>query len=108
MTWMISIGRYTCMDVLRQRRYPRDLDGADEPLVSEGPGPQQAALALADKQQLDRCLSELDDAHRATIQLAYFHGLSHHQLTVALRAPLGTVKSWIRRGVEYLKRCLER
>ena len=107
-TWMISIGRYACMDVLRRRRGHQDVNDRKESLCSDGVEPQQAALASADKESLDRCLRELSDTHRASIQMAYFHGLTHGQMAQTLGKPLGTVKSWVRRGLDFLRRCLER
>ena len=41
------------------------------------------------------------------IALAFFHGLSHGELAAQMREPLGTVKSWVRRGLEKLRRCLD-
>ena len=41
------------------------------------------------------------------IALAFFHGLSHGELAAHLREPLGTVKSWVRRGLAKLRRCLD-
>jgi RNA polymerase sigma-70 factor (ECF subfamily) len=39
--------------------------------------------------------------------IAFDHGLSHGELAAHLREPLGTVKSWVRRGLEKLRRCLD-
>lgn len=107
-TWMTSIARYACLDSLRARFRQRGLEQIDEDLVGDAPDPQQAALRIVDRRLLDQCLGELDDRHRASIQMAYFHGFSHHELASRLNAPLGTVKSWVRRGVAVLRRCLER
>ena len=53
------------------------------------------------------CLGELRPAERQAIVLAYHHGMSHGDLAEHLERPLGTVKAWIRRGLESLRRCLE-
>lgn len=108
LTWMMSIGRYACLDLLRGRRGHQDVDDLSDELSGNEPDPQQSALGLADRRQLDRCMGELSDQQRASIQMAYFHGFSHHELAANLEIPLGTVKSWLRRGMEFLRRCLER
>ena len=56
---------------------------------------------------LNRCLESLDGMQRQSITVAYFQGLSCSELAEHLAAPLGSVKSWIRRGMERLRRCLE-
>jgi RNA polymerase sigma-70 factor (ECF subfamily) len=38
--------------------------------------------------------------------MAFVHGLSHPEIAVKLDQPLGTVKSWIRRGLLSLRECL--
>ncbi len=53
------------------------------------------------------CLEQLTDVQRRSVQLAFFEGLTHIELTQRLQTPLGTVKSWIRRGLMGLQRCLE-
>ena len=57
-------------------------------------------------QQLAKCLNELQPSSRQSIQLAFLYGLSHQEVSRHLSEAMGTVKSWIRRGLESLKRCL--
>ena len=52
-------------------------------------------------------MESLDVAQRQSLALAYYHGLSHTEVAEQVQAALGTVKSWVRRGLERLKRCLE-
>jgi RNA polymerase sigma-70 factor (ECF subfamily) len=42
------------------------------------------------------------------IRTAFFDGLSYSDLAARAGVPLGTMKSWIRRGLQRLKDCLER
>ncbi|WP_394762735.1 RNA polymerase sigma factor [Phenylobacterium sp.] len=58
--------------------------------------------------RLKECLEELPQLHRNAVVLMYVYGLSHSELATALGAPLGTVKSWVRRGSAALKEKLER
>ena len=57
-------------------------------------------MALAD------CLGRLEVKQRQAIMLAFYDGLSHSELASHMRQPLGTVKTWVRRGLERLKACL--
>jgi RNA polymerase sigma-70 factor, ECF subfamily len=63
--------------------------------------------ALAQAGALRRCLKLLDDEQRRCILLAFVDGLSHSQIAERIKAPLGSVKSWIRRGLLSLRRCLQ-
>lgn len=108
MCWMHTIMRNEALDRLRARRPVSELDDETaETLVFEGADP----LAEADNdyvaQRIHRCLEDLPETQRRSISLAFFEGLSHSELTAALATPLGTVKSWIRRGLMGLQRCLE-
>ena len=55
---------------------------------------------------LTYCLESLGEEKRNAIVLAYQHGMSHQEIVQHVKTPLGTVKSWIRRGLQELKRCL--
>jgi RNA polymerase sigma-70 factor (ECF subfamily) len=76
-------------------------------MVADSVGPLDAALADADAKRLSKCMEHLDDKQRQSVVLAYFQGLSHSQLATQLSAPLGTVKAWVRRGLDKLKGCLQ-
>lgn len=103
-TWMISIVRYRSLDLLRK-------SGRETPLdeVPESALPTVEPDSAGDSEPgLDRCLNELADQQRSCISLAYVEGRSHQEISQKTGTPLGTVKSWIRRGLQQLKECLER
>ena len=56
---------------------------------------------------LNRCLQTIREEQKVVILNAYVYGWSHSELTARFDAPLGTLKSWIRRGLKELKACLE-
>lgn len=60
----------------------------------------------AEAEALEPCLEALDDPKRQCIVLAFVDGYTHEQIAQRLATPLGTVKSWIRRGLTSLKECL--
>ena len=109
MTWMTSIVRNRCLDWLRRPRPEvSDEDGAlVESAESENPGPLALLERAKDAQALARCLKGLEAKQRQAIALAFYDGLSHAELAGHLRQPLGTVKTWVRRGLLRLKDCLE-
>ncbi len=113
LTWLTSIVRNRCLDLLR-RRVPdtmtltRDDDEGEIELPATGPTPVELLLAGADAALVRGCVDALDGGQKQAIALAFFQGLSHGELSAQLREPLGTVKSWIRRGLERLKSCLDR
>ena len=113
MTWMTSIVRNRCLDWLRRPSLEVALAGADEdgedPLErvpSEDPGPLDELARSADARALGDCLRRLEPKQRQAIMLAFYEGLSHSELASHMREPLGTVKTWVRRGLERLKGCL--
>jgi RNA polymerase sigma-70 factor (ECF subfamily) len=65
-------------------------------------------LSGADAHAVRDCVEALEPGQKQAIALAFFQGLSHSELSQHLRQPLGTVKSWVRRGLERLRNCLDR
>jgi RNA polymerase sigma-70 factor (ECF subfamily) len=110
MTWMTAIVRNRALDWLRrpsQERGSADYDLLLEALPDDAPGPESLLEHARDARMLAECLQALSGSQRQCITLAYVHGLSHAELAAHLREPLGTVKTWIRRGLERLRNCLE-
>ena len=108
MTWMTSIVRNRCLDWLRRPRLEvADEDGSiTEGAESGSDGPLAELEKAKAAQALSRCLGALEAKQRQAIALAFYDGLSHGELASHLREPLGTVKTWIRRGLLRLKDCL--
>jgi RNA polymerase sigma-70 factor, ECF subfamily len=114
MTWLIAIVRNKALDYLRaaQRHAADSLDEVDEDgstieVADERPNPMQLLMQATEGLRIRGCMEKLDASHRQSLALAYYHGLSHSEVAEQMRAPLGSVKAWVRRGLERLKRCLE-
>ena len=108
MTWMTSIVRNRCLDWLRKPRIEvGDPDGdiADR-TASDLEGPLAALERSGEAMAIADCLKGLEPRQRQTIVLAFYEGLSHSEIAAHMREPLGTVKTWVRRGLARLKGCL--
>lgn len=109
MTWLHSIARYRAIDLIRKHRKESRDRGIDEALEQSNPAFSVLEnLERLDKEKLMDCLKELDQDHSDAIVSSYCEGYSHSELSEKLKKPVGTIKSWIRRGLQSLKVCLER
>lgn len=106
--WLVTVTRNRALRVAR-RRGAESAGRADElpQMPDTAADPLQVLERRADGAALARCLRALEADQRRAILLAYYRGLSQRQLAERLDRPLGTVKSWIRRGLAGLKRCLD-
>jgi len=110
LTWLTSIVRNRCLDQLRRREVDTVTIDDEEPgmtLADDRPSPMELLLSSADALAVRGCVEGLEAAQKQAIALAFYQGLSHSELARHLRQPLGTVKSWVRRGLERLKACLD-
>lgn len=114
MAWLCLIVRSRGLDFLRRRSSDRadaaqELDDVmAETLEGDSANPMDTALAGEQAWALHQCLSQLDNKQREVVSLAYLRDLSHGELAEQLKLPLGTVKTWIRRGLEKLRGCMAR
>lgn len=107
MAWLTSIARYRAIDLLRHERgAPTLLAELPESAATDEPQ-ADAALWLQGGGLLERCLALLTQEQRHCLELAFVGGNSHGDIAQLIGTPLGTVKSWIRRGLKTLKACLE-
>ncbi|MFY8282644.1 sigma-70 family RNA polymerase sigma factor [Pseudoalteromonas sp. SSMSWG5] len=103
MSWMISIVRYRSLDLIRHNKVRKEQSLTDEHDLGDGSSLQ---ISYEDDSKLVDCIEQLDPQQKQAIHLAYYKGLTHHELVDHIASPLGTVKSWIRRGLKQLQRCL--
>ena len=106
--WLYTVVRHAALKVVRD---PDRLQAMDTDALTSLSDAQQAAEQAADGRALDtdsleRCLQRLDEASRACVMHAFVDGYTHAQIAQRLNTPLGTVKSWIRRGLASLKECM--
>jgi RNA polymerase sigma-70 factor (ECF subfamily) len=104
--WLIAIVRNCTIDRLRRQKSRPEGHAAPETALELLAAPDNAEHA-AELRALRRCLDELDERPRRAVLLAYLYGLTRDELAAQLAVPVGTVKSWIRRSLDRLRRCLE-
>lgn len=110
MTWLINIARNQALDLVRRSEFraqkvehvPED----ESVLVSPTPDPSGEAETSAELARLRRCMEQLPEDHRHCIVLSYHEGLSPAEVAQQKRLALGTVKTWIRRGLVRIRECL--
>ncbi|MBK8971431.1 MAG: sigma-70 family RNA polymerase sigma factor [Hahellaceae bacterium] len=105
--WMAAITRYRSLSLIRQQRELQGEDAWFEGVADERPGPQGLVCQQSEDAQLQGCMEQLALPQQETLRLAYYQGFSHDELAQRLETPLGTIKSWVRRGLLSLKRCME-
>jgi RNA polymerase sigma factor (sigma-70 family) len=123
MAWMAATARYRAIDHLRSRGARPEVaisdlparagseDGDEDPthrVPDPAPGPAKTFEARSEAEAVQGCLGTLQGSQQQSISLAYYQGLSHGEIAAHLGAPLGSVKTWVRRGLIALKTCLER
>lgn len=112
--WMTALVRYRAIDMLRKNRSAEPLSeetlNTTTALLDNGRGDDLAmdsASATEDADYLNKCVARLSGSQRQSVALAFFHGLTHAELSQRLALPLGTIKSRLRRGLKRLKECLD-
>jgi RNA polymerase sigma-70 factor (ECF subfamily) len=114
LAWLGVVVRSRALDFLRRRASERadaalELDAAlAETIAGDAPTPMDTRQASETAWALHECLRKLEARQRQALSLAYLRDLSHSELSQQLRLPLGTVKTWIRRGLEQLRGCMSR
>jgi RNA polymerase sigma factor (sigma-70 family) len=105
-TWLAVLARNRSIDRLRRKRLPTgSLELAAD--VPDGSDTALEVIELAeDSARLSACLEELDEQQKGFIKSAFIEGATYSQLADRASVPLGTMKSWIRRGLQRLRGCL--
>ncbi len=108
-SWLSMMARNKSIDRLRTlpaRNSRTPIEMAQE-IEDPGASPAQQAETLTDRARLENCLGQLEPRRHSLIRAAFFDGATYEELAARIQAPLGSVKSWIRRGLMQLRSCLE-
>ena len=106
--WLLSIVHHRAVDVLRRKTTFRP---APLEIAEAQPGDEDTALSAeknVEHRTVREALEALPQAQRRTIELAYFGGYTHVELSELMGVPLGTVKGRMRIGLQKMRRALER
>ncbi|HMA46484.1 MAG TPA: sigma-70 family RNA polymerase sigma factor [Frankiaceae bacterium] len=108
-TWLLSIVHHRAIDAIRRRRPTTELPDAEMPPPAALTLPDVWAEVAAglDAALVRSALDALSDVQREALELAYFGGLTQHEIAERTGTPLGTVKSRMRLGLLAMRRSLE-
>jgi RNA polymerase sigma factor (sigma-70 family) len=109
-TWLVAIARNRAIDHVRSAAPARRSEPIEAAAEVADPGPT-AFESLASAQEharLKSCLDEIEQRQSLVIRAAFMGGFTYEELAERSGVPLGTMKSWIRRGLAKLRECLER
>ena len=106
-SWLATIARNRAIDWRRsaERRPTTALDHVPD-VADDTPSAEDRMVQSEAERTLHLCLDKLDEKQRAAIRAAFFGGLTYAELAERDAVPLGTMKSWVRRGLQRLKDCL--
>lgn len=104
--WLFTLARNRALDHLRmkaekQRRREDALD--DQPIAVSMPSPERHIDAKRRAERVRSLIGSLPEVQQRAIELAFFQGMTHSEISAAMNEPLGTVKSWIRNALLRLR-----
>lgn len=110
-TWAVTITRRTCIDRLRKRRHQEKtvpFPSESHPSLATAPAESAAEVASAREEsiRLQEALAGIPTGQRGALELALFSEMTHSEIAQRLQQPVGTIKSWIRRGLRGLRSTL--
>jgi RNA polymerase sigma-70 factor (ECF subfamily) len=112
LTYLVTVARSRALDRLRRRRHEAQVQAAtqswaaplpDRLASSHAQGPLADALAKEERKRVRLALDTLAPTQRQVVELSFLDGLSHQEIADRLGAPLGSVKTWIRKGLLHLR-----
>lgn len=104
--WIYTVVRHRALNALRAANNSPERDDERYEELMDAHAAWHAEDQSAEQRALAQCLERLEEQRRQAVLLTFVDGYSHEQVAAQLGSPLGTVKSWIRRGLMTLKECL--
>ena len=107
-SWLATIARNRAIDWRRRQGRGRSAPVEEAEAIADGAPRQDDALVAEEANaRLHHCLEGIEIRQRGAIRSAFFGGLTYAELAERQAVPLGTMKSWVRRGLLALRGCLD-
>lgn len=106
-TWMMNVARNAAIDKLRSRSYQDSLKNRSIPDNVDINATGAILQPQTDDVGLKKILTKLKEEHRLLIDLSYFQGYTHEEISRVLNIPLGTVKTRIRSALTQLRTMIQ-
>lgn len=106
-SWLCAIARNTAIDWVRANGTVHLAQDAAAAVADTSPLAPDMIEMTQQRARIFECLEALDERPRNAIRAAFFDGLTYAQLADAMTVPLGTLKSWVRRGLIQLRGCVD-
>jgi RNA polymerase sigma factor (sigma-70 family) len=106
-TWLATIARNRAIDWRRANGVVTTSDAGLEAIADPAALADDVMLDAERQQLLVDCMETLEQRSRDAIRSAFFGGLTYAELALRDAVPLGTMKSWVRRGLARLRECLD-
>lgn len=100
-TYLVTLTRSRAIDSLRKRRrQPRPASSAALLTLESGERPPDRVMKNEAARLVQQALESLSDDERQALENVYYQGMTHTETAEAMQAPLGTVKTWVRRALK--------
>jgi RNA polymerase sigma-70 factor (ECF subfamily) len=109
MTWLIAIARNHAIDRLRARPDESLRDDADalDTVRDAAPTAENRLIALGEAGRIAECFATLEPDRAEAVRGAYLNGLSYVDLAARFDVPLNTMRTWLRRSLLRLRKCMD-
>jgi RNA polymerase sigma-70 factor, ECF subfamily len=99
--WLAAIARNRSIDLLRRRKPEDDIS---DYVIAAGPPHDQAVNSELMISRVRSTIDKMPAEQRKLLEMAYFEGLTHSEISARTGEPLGTVKTRIRSGLMLLRK----
>jgi RNA polymerase sigma-70 factor, ECF subfamily len=102
--WLTVIARNRAIDLLRKRRPETDVSDIVVSVDHDLNGEAERHRAM---EKVRGALSAMPASQRSALEMAYFQGMTHTEISTKTGEPLGTVKTRIRSGLLALRKVIK-
>ncbi|TNE47900.1 MAG: sigma-70 family RNA polymerase sigma factor [Bacteroidetes bacterium] len=108
--WLYVLARNHClMEWRKNQRRPTDYHAPEDMVHYDAvEAPFEVELPSNDHKPLEKCLGELPEQQKESVELFYFKEKSYKEIAQLLAEEVGKVRSYIQNGRRNLRLCLEK